>query len=154
MCQELSFIRKLIGAQRHFRLSVNSRWGAGGWSCGFGFGLGFRGCNGLFVLTLYHRDKDKIPWDLGRCCQSEEPLPQDVSQAVRFLVPLTLSGQAKNKFTACGDRRLPTGWMLANSIERDTSLMTGKSKGCTEVRHGQLSLNRRQSVLWILYIRC
>ena len=73
----------------------------------------------LFVLTLYRCDKDKIPWDLGRWCQSEESLPQDVSQAVRFLVPLTLSGQAKNKFTACGARRRPTGWMLAKMIERE-----------------------------------
>ena len=121
MCQELSFIRKLIGAQRHFRLFINSCWGVGGWSCGFGLGLDFWGCNGLFVLTLYHRDKDKIPRDLGRWCQSEEALPQDVSQAVRFLVPLTLSGQAKNKFTACGDRQQPTSWMLAKTIERERS---------------------------------
>ena len=75
----------------------------------------------LFVLTLYRCDKDKIPWDLGRWCQSEESLPQDVSQAVRFLVPLTLSGQAKNKFTACGVHRWPTGWTLAKTIERERS---------------------------------
>ena len=104
MCQELSFIHKLIRAKRHFQLFINSCWGVRGWSCGFG--LGFR---------------DKIPQDLGRWCQSEESLPQDVSQAVRFLVPLTLSGQAKNKFTACGVHRRPTGWTLAKTIERERS---------------------------------
>ena len=75
------------------------------------------------ALLCCRRDKTLVLAAVAVVCGKP---PQQVSLAVRFIVPLALPGQAKTKFTACGDRR--TGrqaWMLAKK-ERERERLYGE----------------------------
>ena len=106
--------------------------------------LGFRACKCLFVRPCTVAMRIRPPGS-GQKLQRCGELPQDVSQAVRFLVPLTLPGQAKNKFTACGDRRTADK-LDVNHFSRERERTHNKTNICCLIMVSTCKQNITQQI--------